>query len=75
MTLLKYKDKLNNVMIALTLPAFREVGMEFKKEYAMVLQPIAIVLDRLQSDKFYFYGRFLPTLFVVERKVKPTQCK
>ena len=42
-------------MIDLTLSALREVEMEFIKEYAMVLQPIAIGLDTLQSDKFCFF--------------------
>ena len=41
MTLPKHKDKLNDVMIDLILLDFCEVEMEFIKEYAMVLQPIA----------------------------------
>ena len=67
MALLKHKDKLNDVVIALTLPAFREVEMKFVEEYAMMLQPIAVALDRLQSDKVCFYGCLLPTLLAVEK--------
>ena len=55
MTLLKQKVKLNDVMIALTFPAFREVEMKFIKEYVMVLQLITIALDRLQSGNFFVF--------------------
>ena len=69
MILLKHNDKLNDVIIALTLPAFREVLMEFIKKCAMVLRPIAIALDRLQSDKFCFYECLLPILLTVKKKL------
>ena len=74
MTLLKHKDKSIDVMIILSLSAFREVKMEFIKEYATVLEHIAIAFDRLQSDKFCFFECLLPTVFQC-KKVKPIQCK
>ena len=55
MALLKHK-KLNDLMIALALPSFREAEVEFIKEYAMILQPIAVALDRLQSDQICLHG-------------------
>ena len=67
MTLLKHEDKLNDVMIALTFPAFHEDEMEFIKEYAMVLQPIVIALDRPSLINFCFYGCLLPTLLAIEK--------
>ena len=71
MTLLKHKDKLIDIMIILSLSAFREVKMEFIKEYATVLQPIAIVFDRLRSDKFCFYECLLPTVFQCKKVNRP----
>ena len=43
--------------------------MEFIKEYAKVLQSIAIALNGLQSDKFCFYGCLLTIFLAVEDKL------
>ena len=66
--LLKHKDKLNELLIELHLPSFRETELEFMEEYLLVLQPIAAALDRLQADKDCYYGCVIPTLLATEKK-------
>jgi len=67
--LLKKRDSLSKLMIELKLPVFKEVELEFLDEYCLILEPIALALDRLQGDKNCFYADLAPTLFKVSNQL------
>ena len=42
--IVKNKDKINDVMVALKLPQFKDIEIEFLEEYLMSLKPISNAL-------------------------------
>jgi len=79
--ILKNKENLPKVCIALGIPILTEVDLEFITNYCFVVQPIAEALDRLQGENATFYGELLPTLLTVQKKLvnlqdmKPRHCE
>lgn len=67
------RDKLPNAMIALQLPPFREMELDYIEEFCKVLRPIAISIDRLQGQTSCYYGELLPTLFAIQAKLDDLQ--
>ena len=49
------RNVLNKLMPALNLPCFKEIELDFLDEYRQTLAPIAVALDRLQSEKSCYY--------------------
>lgn len=73
--LLKVKDSLNNICIALDLPKFKEAEFEFLSEYLEMLRPFAEALDHLQGSKNTFYGELIPQLFRIKKVFKSYQSR
>ena len=63
------KDKINDVMVALKLPQFKVIEIEFLEEYCISLKPISNALDRLQSENGCFYGDLIPTLLMTKQRL------
>jgi len=72
-SLLEKRSVLPNLMLALHLPSFKDVELEFLDEYRQTLAPIAVALDRLQGEKNCYYGDLLPTLFAVKTQLTALQ--
>jgi len=67
------RDKLLEIMSTLDLPAFNEAELDYLGEYCIVLRPIAMAVDRLQSQDSCYYGELIPTLFAVQAKLYDLQ--
>ncbi len=70
--LLELGDKLNDISDALTLPRFTSLELECLEEFILVMTPVAVALDKLQSDSA-FYGNLFPTLYTVVLKLESFQ--
>lgn len=72
------RDNLRRVMVHHGLPTFNQKDIEFMKEYVKVMQPVATVLDKIQSDENGYLGWLLPlcaTTVIRLQKVKTTGLK
>jgi len=69
--LLKYKDKLNLVLKELNVKyTLKDIDLEYLKELAALLKPIASALDFLQSENQCYYSQNLPTLFSLKTRLE-----
>lgn len=64
-----YKETLNTVFQHLnTIYVFKDLDIEYLKEYVVLLKPIECVLDCLQVN--CYYGVLIPTLFSLKFKLE-----
>ena len=49
--------------------------LECLNEYVSVMQPVAIALDKLQGEKAAYFGHILPTLHMLQTKLKAMRHK
>lgn len=68
--LLKYKEKLDDLCLALGVAKFNFTEVEYMEEYCSLMEPIADGLDFLQKESNMFYGYFLPTLVTIKVKMR-----
>jgi len=68
--LLKYKQKLSDLNLKLNLCAFKEIELEYLKEFCLLMKPIATALDYLQKKTDCFCGQLLPTLFSLKQRLQ-----
>lgn len=70
-------NKLNQLLVASkkTAGVFTENEIEYLKEYLLVVTPITIGLDRLQSDKDdnAFFGLLVPTIHAIKKQLDKLQ--
>jgi len=71
--LLDKRNVLSQIMTKLHLPCFRDVDLEFLDEHQQILAPIAVALDRLQSEHHCYYADLIPTLHAVNNQLKSLQ--
>jgi hypothetical protein len=57
-------------MTRLKVPAFTSGDILFLKEYAKVMEPVAVALDMLQGEEQAYLGCLLPTLAVTIMKLE-----
>jgi hypothetical protein len=70
----KLSDKLLQLCEKLQLPKFSRAEVEFMKEYAKTMEPLACCLDTLQGDSNCFYGMLLPKLIQLRNKLRKMIC-
>ena len=61
--LLDMKDKLPQIFEHASVEKLKATEVEFIDDYVTALQPIAYALDKLQSEKDFYYGYLAPTIF------------
>ena len=67
--ILEIGPKLGDVCQATGRPKFKLAEIECLEEYVTVMQPVAVVLDKLQGQNDTFFGQALPTLYTVKVKL------
>ncbi len=68
--LLEFSDKLDQISKALEQPSFKTTEIDFLKEYIVVMEPIATLLDQLQGDANCFNGMLLPKLIQLRHRLQ-----
>lgn len=61
-------NKIDTASIALKYPKLLQKEKAFVKEYHMVLKPIAVAVDHLQSENEFYLAAFVPCLLAMEKR-------
>ena len=67
--LLEFTDKIGAICDKLELPKLKPTEIDFLKEYVVVMEPIATILDQLQGDQNCYNGMLLPKLIQLRHKL------
>ena len=67
---LTVKVNLNELFGKLNLPPLKPYDIELLEEYVKIMTPVAIALDKLQSEKECFYGILMPTIMSAINNLK-----
>jgi hypothetical protein len=67
--ILEVGTKINDICQAIETPKFKPTETECLEEYIIVMQPVAVALDKLQGQNDSFFGHVLPTLHTVKNKL------
>ncbi|KAL5245976.1 hypothetical protein ACI65C_013384 [Semiaphis heraclei] len=64
-----HKDKLLNVFEELKLKKLKKSELKFLEEYCLVMEPLALALDKLQGEQSCFLGFVAPTIIALRLKL------
>ncbi len=69
----KSNDNLGALMSFLGLMHFSNDEIIYLNEYLLVMEPLAVALDKIQGDKDVCLGYLLPTIVMIKRKLSKVQ--
>ena len=67
--LLEFTDKIGSICDKLELSKLKPIEIDFLKEYIIVMEPTATILDQLQADQKCYNGMLLPKLIQLCHKL------